>query len=282
MTDAAAPPGPPGKRGSGTSGGSGDLVEIERPHARVLARPEARSWVETALDRHETLHRAASSAKGGIRMEGRGTVYAVPAPPDEIEAALGSGEGRWAIRHYRRGGWVAPLLGDRYLKVGTPRPFQELRVSDEVRRRKLPTPRVVAAAVYPSGIFYRGDLVTVYIPDSLELAEVLFDPRRRGVSSSIDRREAMAETGSLIRRMADTGVEHVDLNARNILLRWSGRAPEAHLLDLDRCKLRDGPLPRAARSMHDRLLRSIRKLEKKTDLRVAPGEIKALGKGLER
>ncbi|MFP3947693.1 MAG: lipopolysaccharide kinase InaA family protein [Gemmatimonadota bacterium] len=282
MTDTTGPPGTPGSGGSRTSGGSADLVEIERPHARVLARPEARSWVEAALDRHETLHRAASRAKDGIRMEGRGTVYAVPAPPDEIEAVLGSGEGRWAVRHYRRGGWMAPLLGDRYLNVGAPRPFEELRVSDEVRRRRLPTPRVVAAAVYPAGIMYRGDLVTVYIPDSLELAEVLFHPRRQGVSSSIDRREAMTEAGSLIRRMADAGVEHVDLNARNVLLRWSGRAPEAHLLDLDRCRLADGPLPRAADAMCDRLMRSIRKLEKRTDLGLAPGEIKALTKGLER
>jgi len=263
-----------------SSGAARDLVEIERPHARVLARPEARSWVESALDRHETLHRAASRRKDHIRMEGRGTVYAVPAPPDEIEAALGARDRRWVVRHYRRGGWVAPILGDRYLSVGTPRPFEELRVSDEVRGRRIPTPRVIAAAVYPSGIFYRGDLVTTFIPDAMELAEVLFDPKRGGVSGSVDRRQALSESGALIRKAAAAGVMHPDLNARNILLEWSGQAPQGHLLDLDRCRVASGPRPDAARAMHDRLRRSLQKLEKKTSLKLAPGDLKALARGM--
>ncbi len=77
----------PGVGADRTSGGSADPVEIERPHAGFLARPEARSWIETAPERHETLHRAASRSKDAIRMEGRG-----PAP-GEVEA-LAKGPGR--------------------------------------------------------------------------------------------------------------------------------------------------------------------------------------------
>lgn len=257
-----------------------DAVEIRRGDAHVLARPEARSWVESSLDRHGTLHRAASRSRDQIRMEGRGTVFAVPAPRDEIDEVLGSPDPRWAVRHYRRGGWMAPLLGDRYLRVGTPRPFAEMRVSDEVRARRIPTPRVMAAAVYPSGPFYRGDLVTTFVPDALELAEVLFDPGRRGVSGSVDRRQALSEAGALIRKMAAAGILHPDLNAKNILLEWTGGAPQGHLLDLDRCRVLERPHPDGARTMHERLRRSMRKLEKKTGLGLAPGDLKALDRGV--
>ena len=257
------------------------FVEVERSGARVLCRPEARPWVEASVEDHETLHRAAARAPDTVRRRGRGTVYAVPARPDEIQAALDEEAGRWAVRHYRRGGVPAYLLGDRYLRVGTPRPIRELRVSEEVRRKGIPTPRVVAAAVYPAGLFYRGDLVTRFVPDALELADVLFDPDRRGLSGTTDRREALAEAGALIRTMARSGVHHPDLNARNVLLQWSGGAPHAHLIDLDRCRVSDGPLPDAAEAMQSRLVRSIRKLGKKADLEVPTGDLRALARAVE-
>lgn len=256
------------------------FVEVVREGARVWARPEARRWAERALDTHGTLHRAARRTPGAVTREGRGTVYAVPAAPDEVEEALGRVGGRWAVRHYRRGGLVARVLGDRYLRIGAPRPFREAEVSEAVRALGIPTPRVVAAAVYPAGIFYRGDLVTRWIPDALELAQVLFDPERRGVGGSVDRRDALAEAGGLIRRMARAGVRHPDLNAKNVLLEWSGSVPDAYLLDLDRCTVSEGPAPGAADAMRERLLRSLRKFEKRADLEVPPGELRALERGV--
>lgn len=256
------------------------FVEIERSDARALTRPEARSWVEQALDAHGSVHRAAARSRNALRMEGRGPVYAIPARPDEVQAALGEPAGRWAVRHYRRGGAVARFLGDRYLRVGTPRPIRELRASEAVRQRRIPTPRVVAAVVYPAGIFYRGDLVSSFIPDTAELADVLFDPDRTGLSATLDRREALAETGVLIRTMARNGVHHPDLNARNVLLEWSGSAPRAYLIDLDRCRVEDGPLPEAAKAMHARLVRSIRKLGKKADRKVPDSDLGALSRGV--
>lgn len=252
--------------------------EIAVGSDRALARPEAVSWVREALERHGTLHAAASRHPDAGRMEGRGTVYAIPAAPDPVEDALGGDGGRWAVRHYRRGGAVARVLGDRYLRLGTPRPVAELEASEAVRARRIPTPRVVAAAVYPAGVFYRGDLVTAYVPDTMELAAVLFDPRRKGVAGSVDRKDALREAGALIRKMARAGVLHRDLNARNVLLEWSGHAPDAYVLDLDRCRIGDGPDPDAAEAMLSRLERSIRKLEKKAELEVPPGELEVLRK----
>lgn len=257
------------------------FVEVERAGARVFTRPEARSWVEEALEAHGSLHRAAARSRDALRRQGRGPVFAIPARPDEVQSALGETPGRWAVRHYRRGGAVARLLGDRYLRVGAPRPFRELRASEAVRRRRIPTPRVVAAAVYPAGLFYRGDLVSRFIPNAVELADILFDPDRRGLSGTVDRREALAEAGALIRAMARAGVHHPDLNARNVLLEWSGGAPHAHLVDLDRCRVDQGPSPEAAKAMHARLVRSIRKLGKEADLDVPGGDLRALARAVE-
>lgn len=254
---------------------------LEDGGARVWVRPEARAWVEGALRDHGSLYRAAARDPAARRMEGRGPVYAIPAAPDEVQAALGEPGGGWVVRRYRRGGSVARFLGDRYLRVGLPRPFREVEASEALRARRLPTPRVVAAAAYPAGIFRRGDLVTVEIRGAVELAEVLFDPDRRGVAGSVDRKEALGAAGALIRRAARAGVHHPDLNARNILLQWSGGAPDAHLVDLDRCRVAREATPASPRPMHARLFRSIRKLEKKHDLQVPEGELRALARAVE-
>lgn len=238
--------------------------------ARAFATGEDRGWVDEMLSSYGSLYAGAARAKNVRVLEGRKPVYAM-----DCEA------GRRVVRRYHRGGAVAPLLGDRHLRIGQPRPIREAKASRAARRRGIPTPRVVAGSVYPSGIFYRADLVTSFLPGAVELADILFDPRRRGVSGSIDRREALAETGALIRKMALAGVQHPDLNARNVLLEWKGGAPRGYVLDLDRCRILDDGRPAAAGSMHDRLLRSIRKLGRKAGLDVPPGDLKALKAGVE-
>ena len=231
---------------------------FSRGSATVWVRPEVRGWVESILSTAPTLH-AAAARLGGRQMTGRGAVYAVPTT-----------RGDWVVRHFRRGGSVASLFGDRYLVGGLPRPFQETRASESVRDRDIPTPRVLAAAVYKAGPIYRGDLVTELVPDASELAEVLFDGERSGLAATSDRKEALRETGSLICRLAGSGVRHADLNAKNVLLQWSGGSPTAYVLDLDRCRIGTEPVP--VDSMLQRLLRSLRKLERRTRLRVPPAE----------
>lgn len=244
---------------------------LEGSAGRIWVRPEVRSWAEGALARSESLHERAARSPDARRMSGRGVVFALPAPEGDAEG--------WVVRHYERGGSVARFLGDRYVRGGEPRPFREARVSERVRELGIPTPRVLAAAVYRGAVAYRGDLVTGLIPEALELAEVLFDPERTGVAGSADRKEALREAGNLIRKMAAAGIRHADLNARNILLRWYA-APDGFVLDLDRCRLGSGPDPRGARAMAQRLLRSIRKLERKTGLRVPGNEREILWEAL--
>ncbi len=257
---------------------------VEQDGARVLARPEAAAWVRFVLERGKSLYAAASEDRNGMWLEGRNPVFVIPA-----KAPLPSAPGRakdgprasWAIRHYVRGGRiVSALLGDRYFRTGPIRPFHETRSSEEARERGIPTPRVVAAAVYTSGLFYRADLVTEFIPDALDLVEALFDTRRKGAGGAAERLDALRAAGELIRQMALAGIKHRDLHAGNLLMEWKGAAPRAHLLDLDRCEIgrAGGAVPVAP--MHRRLKRSLGKWERRTGLRVSEREWETLDRAV--
>lgn len=253
------------------------------PHAAAFSVRGGGEWVRQALVGHRTLHRAAARHPDARRLEGRGPVYVVPGPG-----------GRVVVRHYHRGGAAAgPLLGDRYLRWGISRPVAEARASAAVRRRGIPSPAVVAGAVHPAGLFYRADLVTMYVPGSIDLAGLLFgepaEPetsRRRGRSGDeVDRRwlraRVLAETGRLLARMGEAGVEHRDLNAGNVLVRMDGTALRLLLLDLDRCRIRPpgemtDPVP-----MLRRLERSLVKLGRRSGRPLAEKEMELLSTSVE-
>lgn len=223
--------------------------------ARV--RPEARDWVEEALRRGETLSQAAE------RSQRRRAASRATAADDDGAP--------WIARSCHVGSRLTRLLSGSGVRRGEPAPFRALRTSEELRSRGLPTPRVVAAAVHPSGPEPRGELVTEGIPDALTLADVLFDPERTGVAGSADRKEALRETGNVIRKLARAGIHHPGLNAENVILRWYA-APDAHVIELEDCRTTTGPDPKAASAMRRGLLRSIRKLERKSGIRIPPNE----------
>ena len=244
-------------------------VRLDVGESRLFVRQEAADWARRALSARGTLQAWASDRPTARTLEGRGRVWDVPAP-----VAGPDGRDRWAVRHYRRGGAVAPLLDDRYLALETPRPVQELRASEAVRARGIPTPAVMAGAVYPVGLFYRADLVTELIPGGVDLRALLFSP---GEGPDVER--AMEATGRLVRRMESAGIYHRDLNAANVLLTENG-AVEAHLLDLDRCQVREAGTPAPVGPMRDRLRRSLRKLQGQADTPLGPEVWKALKRGL--
>ena len=235
--------------------------------AVALTRSIARDWVEATLRAGATLYDAACDMSQGA-MEGRGVVHVVAAPTGEDQ--------RWAVRKYFRGGWIR-WLGDRYLRAGTPRPFQELAASVAALQRGVPTPAVVCAAVYSRGIFYRGDLITEYISDSRDLASVLFDITPESTREGFSHRVAtVTAAGTLIRQMASAGVRHPDVNAKNILLHGDPEAPLAMLLDLDRCVISEPPATTSITPMYRRLERSFAKWEDRTGQRMSAEERRAL------
>lgn len=222
--------------------------------ARGFARPELVEWVGQALARWGTLERAGRHTAGGEALEGRGTVWVVPAP---VEA------GRVAIRRYLRGGWMAGVLHDRYLRSGRSRAHMETRASDAARERGIPTPRVEAGVLYPTGaLWYRSDLLTSYVPDSVDLARFLFAREAPAPDCPADeahRAGALAEAGRLARRLAEAGIYHPDLNAKNFLVTSGPEGPAVQVLDLDRARVTSRAISVAP--MAARLTRSLRKFE---------------------
>lgn len=158
--------------------------------------------------------------RGALRSQtgGRGGVQIIATPAGEC-----------VLRHYRRGGMVAKLMGDRYLWRGADatRCFAEFRLLAEIARLKLPGPAPVAARYRRHGLFYRADLVTRRIADAQTLAECLAAGRLNA--------ELAREVGALVARFHRVGIWHADLNAHNVLAAASG----LYLIDFDRGRLRD-------------------------------------------
>jgi 3-deoxy-D-manno-octulosonic acid kinase len=157
--------------------------------------------------------------RGALRTQagGRGGVAIVAAPIGEC-----------VLRHYRRGGLVAALMGDRYLWIGADRtrPFKEFRLLAEITRLGLPGPAVVAARYCRRGLTYSADLITHRIADAQTLAECLAAERLDG--------ELAEEVGALVARFHRAGVWHADLNAHNVLV----TPEELYLIDFDRGRVR--------------------------------------------
>jgi hypothetical protein len=130
--------------------------------------------------------------------------------------------------------------------------------------------------VHPAGAFYRADLVTEEIPGGVDLAGVLF-----GVGSgSVDPLRALTSVGALVRSLAEAGVRHADLNAKNVVLEPRAAGPRAWVVDLDRCRLGVGASPGAGLAMRRRLERSLRKLEARSGRPLGEDAWAALASGL--
>ena len=143
---------------------------------------------------------------------------------------LDAGHEQWVLRPYRRGGLIARMSAARYLWTGLERicGFCELRLTAHLFAQGLPVPRPVATAVTRHGISYTAALITVRIPGARTLAELL----EQGAADN----GLLERVGATIRRFHDIGLDHVDLNARNLLVDDAGKV---WLIDLDRCRLRN-------------------------------------------
>jgi 3-deoxy-D-manno-octulosonic acid kinase len=230
--------------------------------ALVVALRDQLEFAAFAVARAGTLLAFAASRAGAQPLRGRGIAYRIDGPaPDD-----------WVVRHYRRGGAVAPFLCDRYVLAGPSRPFRELRASEEVRARGVPTPRVLALAVYRAPPFYRADIATEHVAGAVDLAALSFGERRAG---DADRVAAWAAAGALVRRAGRAGVLHVDLNLANILIHPGPAGPTAWLIDLDRCRVLGTGSRAAIDRMAARIHRSREKLERGHRTRIGRAELDA-------
>lgn len=133
------------------------------------------------------------------------------------------------LRHYWRGGMVGRFNKDLYLRVAmeNSRAMREFTLLRWMRDQGLPVPRAVAARYAPAGVFYRADLLMERISDTWTLADHL----AKTPLSAPD----WERVGAVIARMHGLGVQHADLNCRNILLDGQD---QVWLIDFDKCDRR--------------------------------------------
>lgn len=155
----------------------------------------------------------------------------------------------WVLRHYRRGGIIARFNSDTFFGL-TPensRSWKEWQLLVQMYNIGLPVPRPVAAHTMLKRGTYTADLITVRIPESSPLGEIL-------QNRQIEKKQWYA-IGSCLRHFHDCGVYHADLNAQNILIDDDDRV---YLIDFDRCSIKNSTWWR--RHNLSRLKRSLNKI----------------------
>ncbi len=206
-----------------------------------------------AIDRGAILYDPRPVAEPGAQLfepdfwRARGSLCESPGGRGSILSIEDAGRS-WVLRRYLRGGFAARFAHDRYLWLGEERTrsFRELRLLAWLQARGLPVPPPVAGRYRRSTLTYRAELITERLAGARSLEAVL---EARQV-------EAWRWTaiGRCLRRFHDAGVQHADLNSRNVML---GEQGEVWLLDFDRGRLR-APGAWIRRSL-DRLARSLEK-----------------------
>jgi 3-deoxy-D-manno-octulosonic acid kinase len=213
-----------GSDGRGEGEGYGAIL-FDTQHARQVAPDWFRPahWGERARP---------------VSAGGRGGAWFIDAP-----------SGPMVLRHYLRGGWAAHVSRDAYVWRGAnrTRAFEEFRLTRKLHDMGLPVPRPLGACYMRKGHTYRTAILLVRLEGVHSLGE-------RALVAGPG--APWEEAGRLIARFHRAGLDHVDLNAHNILFDVTG---QGWLIDLDRCRLRIPETAWRERNLA-RLQRSLRKL----------------------
>lgn len=213
------------------------FVRITRGDATIWLREDLRGALG-ALDFDALDARIETHGDGATGPSGRGQVQILELPGEPDRPA----PMRVVLRRYLRGGLLSVFVHDRFLDGG--RALREIELFLEARRRGLPTLDPLAAVTWScAGGSYRHGLLTRLETGVQDLAAFLAsrpEPARR------DR--VLVGAAEVVREMHRVGLDHADLNLKNLLIRESdsGR-PEVLVIDLDGGRFTDGPLPEAPR-----------------------------------
>jgi 3-deoxy-D-manno-octulosonic acid kinase len=210
---------------------------------RVVALDWAATAVMDALG-SGTLHEWASARPERNQMHGRGVIYAVELPTAPATQVV--------VRRNRHGGLFQGVTGE-YFLAPTRAPL-ELATALQLAAAGIPTPEVIAYAIYPAfGMFARSDVMTRRLPEGDDA------PAAWSSAGTADRGSILIAIAQLLRALAQAGAWHADLNLKNIYIAGTGTGaePTAYLLDVDRVTFPGGA--DISDRNFKRLARSIRK-----------------------
>ena len=152
-------------------------------------------------------------------LRGRGSAPTVP-----VRSGLDM-----VLRRYRHGGLLARLLGSLYL--GPRRALDELRVSAEAELAGAPVPHVLCLVLWPQwGPLWSALIGTREEPRGRDLLECA------QAAATGEFRRLAERVGEAVRRLHDAGVDHPDLQLRNILVVDEEPEPRVVVIDLDRAR----------------------------------------------
>jgi 3-deoxy-D-manno-octulosonic acid kinase len=133
------------------------------------------------------------------------------------------------LRHYCRGGIPAKFSRDKFIFHGwhATRAYRELVLLESMACMSLPVPVPVAAKCELKGAFYTSDIIMHEIKNSETLAQILIKDKLPP--------QVWQRVGRIIKKFHLNGIQHVDLNANNILIDGD---EHVYLIDFDRCMQR--------------------------------------------
>ncbi len=177
-------------------------------------------------------------------LRGRGAAPSVPIRPG-LDAIL---------RRYHHGGLLGRITGSLYW--GPHRALRELRVTADAEAQGAPVPHVVCLVLWPVvGPFWSAIIGTREERGARDLLEVA-----RSIEPASQRVQLAREVATAVRRLHDAGVDHRDLQLRNVLVTTAADGQRRIVVvDLDRAVYHPrGEIPVRTRAANlGRLLRSV-------------------------
>jgi Lipopolysaccharide kinase (Kdo/WaaP) family len=155
-----------------------------------------------------------------------------------------------------RGGLIRLILRNLYLGL-RPRSLRELQVSAEARRRGIPVAEPIGAMIeWVAPILYRSIFLTRALP-GMTLWEFLCTD-----DDAVVRTYVLEQARKAIDTMHRMGLFHADLNLHNLFVTQVHENFAVAILDLDKARLFQDPLPARMKAQNfARLRRSARKLD---------------------
>jgi 3-deoxy-D-manno-octulosonic acid kinase len=228
--------------------------------AIIVARDDVAHGIAEAMRDAHTLHGWAATVPGARAYHGRATAWGTRLPSTAMEVV---------VRHAQHGGVLAALTGDRFLMPG--RAPWELEVSLRLRAADVPTPELVAYALYSAGPgLCRVDVATRRLPDGGDF------PAQWTTADARARDGILAATAALVRALGAARAHHADLNVKNVYLAREGTGWRAYALDVDRVRFLPAGDDRARQRTLARLVRSMEKARTQFGLDIGAATIAQL------